>query len=245
MALFLLLPDLPSGEGLEEQHLESVLYGGAPFLALFHEERLIGIVEQVVEHVVGRQLLVRDVRAGVDVGEHAQRGGVDDHGVLRHDLRGDLLVGDATLLMASGDESGADPQLLQPLVDRFGGTARTEDERLLVGGFQQRLDGLLEADDVGVVTDELGLAKQSLGELDDVDCPDLAGVGVEIVEVGNNLFLIGDRDVQTAQIRVLSQDVLDLLDVGDLEIDVFRVDFLGLEFLVEIGFREGMAEWIA
>ena len=59
MALFLLLPDLPSGEGLEEQHLEPVLYGGAPFLALFHEERLVGVVEQVVEHVVGRQLLVR------------------------------------------------------------------------------------------------------------------------------------------------------------------------------------------
>ena len=49
--------------------------------------------------MVGCQQIVGNIGAAVDVGIHAERRRVDDHGVALHDFGGDLFVGDAEFLL--------------------------------------------------------------------------------------------------------------------------------------------------
>lgn len=67
---------------------------------------------------------------------------------------------------------------------------------------QERFDGALEADDVGVVAFQF-FAEYAFRKFDDVDGSDQAGVFVQVIQVGNDLFLVGDGDIQTVQFRVI------------------------------------------
>ena len=67
---------------------------------------------------------------------------------------------------------------------------------------QERFDGALEADDVGVVAFQF-FAEEAFRKFDDVDGSDQASVFVQVIQVGNDLFLVGDGDIQTVQFRVL------------------------------------------
>ena len=103
-------------------------------------------------------------------------------------------------------------------------------------GLQQRLDGLREADDVRVVAHQLHLGLALADNLDDVHGANLGRVGVQLVQVGDDLFLVGNGDVQPTQVDVLRHHLGEVLDAGDFEVDILCVDVLRLEFLIEVGY---------
>ena len=149
--------------------------------------------------MVGREPFIRNIGAGIDVGEHTERRRIDDDGVAVHHLTRQVGVGDAPLFSRAGNESALDAQLFQSVEDRLRRAAGAENQCPPVGVRKQRLDGTPEADDVGVVADELRLAEEATGELDDIDGTDEAGVLVEVVEVRYYLLLVGDGNVQAVK----------------------------------------------
>ena len=64
------------------------------------------------------------------------------------------------------------------------------------------------------------------------------------VEVRDDLLLIGDGDVQSAQVGIFLYYFHEVLDAGNLEVDVFRVDVLGGELFVEESDGERMSQRI-
>ena len=183
--------------------------------------------------MVGREPFIRNVGAGIDVGEHTERRRIDDDGVAVHHLARQVGVGDAPLFGRAGDESALDAQLFQSVEDRLRRAAGAENQCPPVGRREERLDGTPEADDVGVVADELRLAEEATGELNDIDGTDEAGVLVEVVEVRYYLLLVGDGNVQAMKFGVKLQDILEILYRGDFKIDVLGIDMLRFKLLVE------------
>lgn len=47
-SLSVIVPELPTCEGLQQKHFQSVLHDGSVCLAVFHEECLVGIVDEVI-----------------------------------------------------------------------------------------------------------------------------------------------------------------------------------------------------
>ena len=43
------MPEFPTCEGLQEQHFEAILHIGTMLSTLSHKERLVGVVDQVIE----------------------------------------------------------------------------------------------------------------------------------------------------------------------------------------------------
>ena len=72
--------------------------------------------------------------------------------------------------------------------------------------------------------------------LDDVHRAYLGRVLVQLVQIGDDLFLVGNGDVQPAEVGVLVDYFHEILDTGDFEVDILCVDVLRLEFLVEVGY---------
>ena len=98
------LPDIPCGKSLKEEHFEAVFDFSPCIGAALHECRNVGVVEQVVAEMVGGKEVVGNIRTVVDIGVHAQRGGVDDYLVERHDFGGQLVVSENARPAATGDE---------------------------------------------------------------------------------------------------------------------------------------------
>ena len=72
-------------------------------------------------------------------------------------------------------------------------------------------------------------------KFDDVHGAYLGRVRVEFVQVGDDLFLVGDGDVESAEVEVLVHHLGEILDAGDFEVDILCVDVFRLELLVEVG----------
>ena len=139
------MPNLPSGKRLQQQHLQPVLHGGALGTAFLHEEGFVGIVQQVVEQVLGRQQFVGDVRAEVYLGIHAYGRAVDDDRVLGHHFGRQVGIGQCFAVpLAARDIGALYAQVCQAVVDGFRGAARAQQQGLAVMGLQQGFDGLRE-----------------------------------------------------------------------------------------------------
>ena len=65
------MPELPGGEGLQEKHLETVLHVGTILGPSAHEERLVWVVDQVVEDGVRVHRLIGQVRTLLRLRIHA------------------------------------------------------------------------------------------------------------------------------------------------------------------------------
>ena len=88
------MPDLPCGKSLKQQHFESVFDLGSGIGAFLHEECDIGVVEEIVAEMMFGQQILRNVRAFVDVGVHAEGSGVDDDFMGVNDIGRQIGVGD-------------------------------------------------------------------------------------------------------------------------------------------------------
>ena len=80
------------------------------------------------------------------------------------------------------------------MVDGFRGAARAQQQGLAMMGLQQGFDGLREADDVRIVAHKLHLGLALADDFDDVHGAYLGRVRVEFVQVGDDLFLVGDGE---------------------------------------------------
>ena len=76
--LFFFMPEIPAGECLEEQHLQTILYCGSMFFSLLHEKGFVRIVDEIVEQRVGVHRLVRQRRALIYMRIHTYRRTIHD-----------------------------------------------------------------------------------------------------------------------------------------------------------------------
>ena len=110
--------------------------------------------------------------------------------------------------------------------------------------FQQRLNGLGESQYVRVIALQDQFAPLA-DQLDDIHGTDTGGILVQFVKIRNDLFLVGDGDIQSHQVRMGGDDLGEILNGRNLKVDIFRVNVLRMELLVEEVLGEGVAERIA
>ena len=242
----LLMPHPPGGFGLEVEHFETVLYGRALGAAFFHEESFEGVVDEVVEEVLGREKVVGNVGTGLRFGVHSQRGAVYYHLVAVHQFGGEVGVGKAAGSLGAADVDGVDAELAQAVDDGFRRAARAENECAGVdGGAEERTDGRGEANDVGVAAEEFGRAVSPGPDANNVDRPDGARLGREAGQEGHDGLLVGDGHVEAPEAREAEQVVDGLGSVGKFEVGVRGVDMLALELFGKVARRKAVAERIA
>lgn len=88
----LLVPNVPAGVGLQEEHFEPVFDDGSLCGAFFEEKSGLGVVYQVIDQMPRSECLIRYVGAGVGLGVHANWGRVYDDLVFPHELGSQVVV---------------------------------------------------------------------------------------------------------------------------------------------------------
>ncbi len=179
--------------------------------------------------------------AFVHMGVHSHGCAVDDDVVLLDGVGRDVVVGNYAGSRVAAHEEGFQPERLQSVVDGLRRSAGAEDECLLVANFDERLYALREPYHVAVVAPEDGVVALVL-HLHHVDRPDGVGLGADGVEVADYLLLVGDGDVEALELGIGVENLGQVLDAGDLEIDVLGVDAFILELLVEVVLGEGVSQ---
>ena len=109
---------------------------------------------------------------------------------------------------------------------------------------EQRFDALGESNDVAIEPLQLHVLTFSR-DANHVDGSDSTCLRAYLVEIGDDLLLVGDGDVEPFQIGVGVEHLTQIFDVWNLEVDVASVDVLVLELLVEVADGERMAERVA
>ena len=194
--------------------------------------------------MVGCQVFVRDVRIFVGTRVHTHGGAIHDDFVFVHHFLGQVFVGEHAFLGGTGNELGFQSQFLQSVIDGFRRASCTQYQGFLVLGFQQRFDGIGEADDVRVVADKFQLSLL-LAYLDDIDGTNRLGVIVQLIQERNDLFLIRNGYVQAYQVGVTQQDIGQFINCRNFKVDIFGINVFGLELLVEEVLGKRMSERIA
>ena len=99
--------------------------------------------------------------------------------------------------------------------------------------FQEWLNAAGESNDIAVVAFQLDVIS-FVFHLDDIDSSDGCSLGADEVEIADNLFLVGDRDIESFQLGCGVQDFCQVFDVWYLEVDVLGINSFVLKFLVEV-----------
>lgn len=238
-------PDVPGGLGLKVKHLESVLHYGAMALAVAHEGGQPGIIDKIVENVTGGEETVRNSRCAVNGGIHAQGSAVDNDAVGGHHFRGQVIISQERRGRTAADAGDLQTQTLKTINHSAGGTARTEHKGTGVNtGTKERTDGTDKADDISVVAHKADTPFLADG-LHHIDGTDLPRFGGERGKVRKNRALMGDGNVETAQVGNGKQSIYPLPHSFILKITIDGIAALGLKLFRKITCRETMAKRIA
>ena len=238
------MPELPRGKSLQEQHFQSVLHLCTLCSTLAHKQRLVWVVDEVVEDGVAVHSLVRQQRTLLRLGIHTQRGAVDDDVILFHDFGRDTFVLDGSRTLVATDEDGFESQVAQSVVDGFRRSSCSQDECLLVPFiFEHGFYALCESDDIRVVALQLDILTL-VDDSDDVDGSDGPCLWRYAVEERYHLLLVGYGNVEAFQFWVLTEHLGQDVDGGNLEILVDSVDVFIMKPLVEVADGERVSQWI-
>ena len=107
--------------------------------------------------------------------------------------------------------------------------------------FEQRFYAACKAYHVAVESFQQRLAS-FVRDTDHIHGPDGLGFRAQAVQIIHHLFLVGDGNVQPAQLRVGVDYLDETIYRRNLEIDVHSIDVLIVELLVEIADREGVPQ---
>ena len=132
MVVLFLVPELPTGKSLQQEHLQAVLHIGSSRCSFLHEEGLVGIVDEVIEDGVAVHRVIGQHRTGLGLGIHAHRGAVDDHIIFFDDIRGDALILYRVGALVSADKHGLKSKVMQPVVHGLRRSSCTEDKGFLM-----------------------------------------------------------------------------------------------------------------
>ena len=80
------IPEIPSLQGLQMQHLQTVFHAAAALCAFMEKAGFLGIVDEVVEQVRGSKGIVGQFRGFFHAWRHANGRSIDDDGVLREEF---------------------------------------------------------------------------------------------------------------------------------------------------------------
>lgn len=97
------IPELPAGKSLEQEHLQSVFHYSAMLFAFLHKQRLIGIVDEIIKKSMVVHGIVGEVGAFVGVGIHAAGCAVDNHVILLDGVCCDVAVLNGPRLFVSAN----------------------------------------------------------------------------------------------------------------------------------------------
>ena len=121
------------------------------FCSLSHEQRLIGIVDQIIENGMRVHRFVGQFRTFVCMRIHPDGGTVDYDIVFLDNLGCNLLILDRVGTLITADEDGFQSQGFQTVVDGLRRTACTQDQGLLMPFLVEHgFDALCEPDDITV-----------------------------------------------------------------------------------------------
>ena len=95
------IPELPAGKSLEQEHLQSVFHHSATLFAFLHKQRLVRIVDEVVEKRVVVHGIVWEIRTLISMRIHAAGSAVDDNIILLDGIGSDVAVLNGTRLFVS------------------------------------------------------------------------------------------------------------------------------------------------
>src|SRR5690554_4386904 len=96
---------------------------------------------------------------------------------------------------------------------------------------------------VAVVAFQMGLALVP-GDFNDVNGTNVAGFGIQFIQKGQHLLLIGNGNIESRQIGMLFQQSLKFADVAEWKVQVTCVDAFVFKFFAEVFLRKGMGEGI-
>ena len=82
-------------------------------------------------------------------------------------------------------------------------------------------------------------------DFDDVHCADLCGIFVQFVKKGDDLLLVRDGHIKSAEVGIFLYDFHKVIDVGYLKVYIFGVDILRFELFIEISDGKRMSQRIA
>ena len=159
------------------------------------------------------QKLVRDVRSVVDVRIHAE--GCRVH----HDLERlhGVLVEVGVAVMESGFLTGhekvLDRQLAKNIADRLCGTTGSQDQGATMVRAKDRSDGEFKAPGVCIESVQFELAVLETLDPDRVDRTDPLGNIIQVIQHRDDILFVRDCHVQTNQVRVVSNDLLQIVNV--------------------------------
>ena len=83
------VPEVPRCESLQTQHLHAVLDRGSPLASKSHEQRLLRVVDEVIEEMSLCESMIGELWGLVGMWKHSDRRAVDDDGVLLYCCGGD------------------------------------------------------------------------------------------------------------------------------------------------------------
>ena len=131
------------------EHFESVLDLCSLLQTELHESGDHGIIDKIEKHMGLGQRFIGDSGSFIRVGEHAYGRGVDHNEMGAHNLRCQLLIGDAAGFRASADAERGKAELMEPIADSTRSTARAEHQGRAVKTLVEKwTDGLAKADEV-------------------------------------------------------------------------------------------------
>ena len=82
-------------------------------------------------------------------------------------------------------------------------------------------------------------------DFDDVHCADLCGIFVQFVKKGDDLLLVRDGHIKSAEVGIFLYDFHKVIDVAYLKVYIFGVDILRFELFIEISDGKRMSQRIA
>ena len=95
------IPELPAGKSLKQEHLQSVFHYGTVYSTFFHKQRLVWIVDQIIEKRMVVHGIVWEIRTLISMRIHAAGSAVDDHVILLDGIGSDVAVLNGTGLFVS------------------------------------------------------------------------------------------------------------------------------------------------
>ena len=70
--------------------------------------------------------------------------------------------------------------------------------------------------------------------LNDVYSANFSCIPIEFVQKRNHLLFVGDGDIEPAQVGILFNNFHKIIDIGNLEIHIFRIDAFGPKLFVKV-----------
>ena len=106
---------------------------------------------------------------------------------------------------------------------------------------QHRRYRVSKTDDVGVVTFE-NCAAVTPDKFYDIDCSNLSGFGVHLVEQGDNQLFVWYGYIKTVKVVVSGKYIFEVGYFGDLEVDLSSINVLCLELLIKVILRKRVSQ---